>query len=83
MSVQDALLFLRDARDDAALRALMRQHRPALELPALVTLAAERGRHFSADDLRAAFALDWKLRRARRSTAAARAAAAEPGLLAR
>jgi len=83
VSVQEALLFLRDARDDAALRALMRNHRPVLDLPALVALAAERGRSFSADDLRSAFALDWKLRTARRSGAAAAAAPPEPGRLSR
>jgi hypothetical protein len=68
MSLQDAMLFLRDARDDDGLRALLKQRRLTLDLPALVALGVERGWQFSEDDLRSAFGLDWKLRAARRFT---------------
>jgi hypothetical protein len=66
MSLQDALLFLRDARDDG-LRAELKQRRLTLDLRALVVLGAGRGWQFSEDELRSAFGLDWKLRAARLS----------------
>jgi hypothetical protein len=66
MSLQDAMLFLRDARDDDGLRAVLKERRLALDMPALVALGAQRGWRFSEDELRSAFALDWKLRAARR-----------------
>lgn len=69
MSLQDAMLFLRDARDDDSLPALLEQRRMTLDLPALVELGAGRGWQFSEDELRSAFGLDWKLRAARRSAA--------------
>lgn len=69
MSLQHAMLFLRDARDDGALRARLKQHRLTLDLSALVVLGAERGWQFGEDELRAAFGIDWKLRAARLSAA--------------
>jgi hypothetical protein len=72
MTVQAALLFLRDARDDGDLRAELARRRFTLDPQALVVLGAARGWSFSEDELRSAFRVDWQLRVARSSGASIR-----------
>jgi hypothetical protein len=70
VSLQHALLFLRDVRQDAGLRVELKCRHLALDLPALVALGAGRGWQFGVDELRVAFSLDWKLRAAHLSACA-------------
>jgi predicted ribosomally synthesized peptide with nif11-like leader len=59
-----ALRFLAAARRDSALRERLAAQEPK-DLVAVVQAARQAGFGVSAEDLRAAFAVDWGMRRAR------------------
>jgi predicted ribosomally synthesized peptide with nif11-like leader len=59
-----AMRFIGAARRDPALRERLAA-RASQDLAAVVAVAGEAGFSISAEDVRAAFALDWGLRRAR------------------
>jgi len=63
--VSAALRFLGAARSDPALRERLSQLAPDEGLEGLQRLAVDAGYRLSADDLRAAHAQDWGLRRMR------------------
>ncbi|HKP89837.1 MAG TPA: Nif11-like leader peptide family natural product precursor [Thermoleophilaceae bacterium] len=66
MGVQAALDFIARVRADAALRDRVRELAGNDgDLDAVARLGAERGLDFTADELRAAFAQDWAMRRLR------------------
>jgi predicted ribosomally synthesized peptide with nif11-like leader len=60
----DAMRFIRALREDAALGEKAGALDPAAGLEPVVALAREAGFDLTADDLRAAHAHDWGLRRA-------------------
>ncbi len=60
-----ALRFIAAAREDSALHDSLVEAASDGRLEVVVELAAEAGFPIGIDDLRAAFALDWGLRRAR------------------
>jgi hypothetical protein len=64
-AIQAALDFIARARDDAPLRDRIRDDAGDGDLGVLVRLGAERGLHFTEEDLRAAFTQDWAMRRLR------------------
>jgi predicted ribosomally synthesized peptide with nif11-like leader len=65
-----AMRFLRAVREDAALAARMHELDPADGLEPVVAVAADAGFEVSVEDLRAAHAYDWALRRVRYSDSA-------------
>jgi predicted ribosomally synthesized peptide with nif11-like leader len=60
----DAMRFIRVLREDDALGEKVRALDPAASLDPVVALAREAGFDLTAEDLRAAHAHDWGLRRA-------------------
>ncbi len=63
--VQTALRFLRHARTDPLLRERLAQLRPEDGLEPVLRVAGEHGFVLGEDELRAAYAQDWGLRRMR------------------
>ena len=62
MSVPEALRFIALVRNDPELARQIRALGPDASLERLAGEGASRGIHFSADDLRAAYKFDWKMR---------------------
>lgn len=62
MSKQEALRFISRIEEDLVLQSELRGA-PVGDLNAVVAVAAKAGFTFDVDELRAAFAIDWKLRR--------------------
>lgn len=61
--VQAALDFIAHVRAETSLRERVRDEAADGDLDEVVRLGAECGLHFTVDDLRAAFAQDWAMRR--------------------
>jgi hypothetical protein len=65
MGTQAALRFIAAVREDTELLGIVRELGPEATLESLVTLGGSRGFKFTADDLRAAYKIDWTMRAAR------------------
>jgi hypothetical protein len=62
MSIQNALTFIRRAREDETLTVRLRSQGHNLDLQYVITLAAQGGLTFSEQELREAFSHDWAMR---------------------
>lgn len=62
MSVQNALEFLRQTREDESLRNQIASLQSGTELESLAEIGAEAGFVFTADELQTAFKHDWRMR---------------------